>query len=337
MKKYLALFLLFISFPVFGQELKEATNSFFDESEVKEYSLKGIMVEGEVAEPGMVEFASLPVRNVPVKELALINGKEKFIGSYYYSGYSLFDIISGKKFKKANEADFRPAVDLFVVVENAKGEKAVFSWGEIYYGKDNFQFLISKSVNAINPSKLKMKWPLPAEPRLVAARDAYNVRFISNPVRITIKSFPGTFTAIDSKEIFASSVTITFGEKKEVIPEIPSSSEKRTYKNIGYGHGMGWKGVKDVTGFTAKDVIGSKFNFSNEELASSIVCVSAKDGYRAAYSLSEIMNRSDNEDFLFVDRSDSKEDGKYTFYATPDFFVDRNIRAAERIQILQIN
>jgi hypothetical protein len=335
MKKYF-IAVLFFCIPLFAQELKENTSSFFDESELKEFILKNILVEGEVEMPGVVDLSTLPLRNVPIKELSMQNGKDKYIGTYYYSGYSLFDILNSQKVKKANGADFKPAVDLYVVVENDKGEKAVFSWGEIYYAKDNFQALISKSVNAVNPSKMKMKWPLPAEPRLVCGRDAYNFRFISNPVKITVKSFPGVFTAIESKEIFSPGIKVTFGSQSAFIEDTKSTTEKRTFKNIGYGHGMGWKGVKDVEGYVFKDVLKEHLQIPEKEIASSVVCVSAKDGYRATYSLSELINRSDNEDFLLCERKDSKEDGRYTFYASPDFFVDRNVRAAERIQIISV-
>jgi len=334
--KRLFLFFCFLAIPLFAQELKENTSSFFDESEVKEFILKNIMVEGEVESPGMVDLSTLPIRNLPVKEFSFLNGKDKFIGSYYYSGYSLFDILNSKKVKKANQADFKPFVDLYVIVENDKGEKAVFSWGEIYYGKDNFQFLISKSVNAINPSKLKMKWPFPAEPRLICNRDAYNVRFIANPTKITIKSFSGNFAKQKPAEIFSPEIKIISGSKTETIEDIKSSVEKRKYKNIGYGHGMGYKGVKDVDGYLLKDILKAAMEFPYAELQNSIVCVSAKDGYRATYSLSEIINRSDNEDFLLSDRSDSKEDGKYSLFAAPDFFVDRNVRAVEKIEIVRV-
>lgn len=318
--KKLFLFFCFLAMPLIAQELKENTSSFFDESEVKEFILKNIMVDGEVESPGIVDLSTLPIRNIAVKELTFLKGKDKFIGSYYYSGYSLFDILNFKKVKKANLAEFKPAVDLYVIVENDKGEKAVFSWGEIYYGKDNFQFLISKSVNAINPSKLKMKWPLPSEPRLICNRDAYNVRFISNPTKITIKSFSGEFAKEKPEVLFSPTIKILFNSETKVIEDINSSVEKRIYKNIGYGHGMGYKGVKDVNGYPLKDILKATYKFPYEDIQDCIVSVSARDGYRATYSLNEIINRSDNEDFLLSDRSDSKEDGKYSLFATPDFF-----------------
>jgi hypothetical protein len=335
MKKFCFLFLL-IALPLFAQELKEETNSLFDEAEVKEFTMQSIMVDGEVEQPGMVDFAALPLRQVPVKEVVSQNGKDKFIGTYFYSGYSLFDIITAKKAKKANAAEFRPAVDLYVIVENARGEKAVFSWGEIFYGKDNFQFLISKSVNAINPSKMKMKWPLPSEPRLICSRDIYNVRFISNPTKITVKSFVGTFATTKPADIFSSKIEVSSGSQSATIADIKSTIEKRTYKNVGYGHGMGYKGIKDINGYLLKDILRETINIKNEEIGNSILCISAKDGYRVVYSLSEIINRSDNEDFLLSDNKDSKENGRFSTYSTPDFFVDRNVRSVEKIQIMQV-
>jgi hypothetical protein len=41
-------------------------------------------------------------------------------------------------------------------------------------------------------------------------------------------------------------------------------------------------------------------------------------------------------DFLLIEKNDSKEEGKYNLFATPDFFVDRNVRSVEKIEILQV-
>ena len=129
-------------------------------------------VGGEVENPGPVELSSLPVRELAVKALGFAEGKPQFKGAYFFSGYSLYDILKAKPVKKAG-VDFRPEVDLFVTVENEKGEKAVFSWGEIYYARNNFNALIYKGARSITTGRGK-DWPLPEEPRVVCADDMYN-------------------------------------------------------------------------------------------------------------------------------------------------------------------
>ena len=65
-----------------------------------------------------------------------------------------------------------------------------------------------------------------------------------------------------------------------------------------------------------------------------IAIVSAKDGYRCAFSLSEIVNRNDNLDFLLIDRKDVRDEGRYVLYASPDFFVDRDVKAIDKIEFV---
>jgi len=59
----------------------------------------------------------------------------------------------------------------------------------------------------------------------------------------------------------------------------------------------------------------------------------AKDGYRVVFSLSEIINRSDNQDFLLLDKKDNPGSGRYLLYPAGDFFADRDIRAIEKLEL----
>ena len=334
MKKLVSV-LFFVCATVFAQDASESSPSFFDDSEAKEFSMKPIMVEGEVENPGSVDLSLLPIHSFPFKDVVCGGEKNKFNGAYYVSGYSLFDIINLKKVKKANEAEFKPAVDLYVVVENDNGDKAVFSWGELFYSRDNFRVIISKSIRGINPSKMKMKWSLPEAPVLISGNDAFNFRTISNPTKITIKSFVGTYSKERIKEIYTPEFTVKSTSGNVVVKDI-AGIEKRKFRGLGYGHGMGWKGSDEVEGFVFKDVLKNYITIDEKEIASTVLCVSAKDGYRVIYSLSEIVNRNDMNDFLLIEENGSLEKGKYNLFATPDFFVDRNVRSVEIIEILNV-
>jgi len=334
MKKFFWLFVLF-ALPLIAQVKNENTPSFFDDSEIKEFALKSIIVDGEVENPGIVDLTLLPLNSFPTKDLTFADDKNKFIGSYFVIGYSLFDIINTKKIKKANEEEFKPTLDLYVIVENDKGEKAVFSWGELFYSRDNFRVLITKTIRAINPAKMKMKWPLPVESKIVCGNDAFNFRNITNPTRITIKSFAGTYSKERIKETFVPEITVVKGNENFVIKDV-AGIEVRKFRNLGYGHGMGWKGVDDYEGFIFRNVLRKNVKFDVDEIRNTILCISAKDGYRATFSLSEVINRVDMNDFLLVEKNGSLEDGKYNLFATPDFFVDRNVRSVEKIEVLNI-
>ncbi len=315
---------------------QDTKSSFFDESPSKEYLISNILVEGEVENPGMVDLTSLPLNGFPVKNISYGKDKNRFLGAYFFSGFSLFDILKQKKIKKANEGEFRPFVDLYIIIENAKGEKAVFSWGEIFYSKDNFKVIIAKSVRAINPPNMKMKWQLPDETQLVCGNDAFNFRNIVNPTKIIIKSFAGKYSQERVKDLYTAEFEMVNLDRSFVVKEIVNV-EKRNFRGIGYGHGMGWKGIENIEGFVFKDVLKSYILFDKQLIGNTILCVSAKDGYRVTFSLSEILNRNDMNDVLLIEITNSSVEGKYNLFATPDFFVDRNVRSVEKIEILTVN
>jgi hypothetical protein len=320
--------LAFFSALAFGQD----HNSLFENPESKTYAIKSIMVQGEVQTPGPVDLNSLPLRSGAIKELAFENGKQVFKGAFFVTGYSLYDILDGKKFKKAPDNKFSPPVDLYAIVENDKGEKAVFSWGEIYY-RDSFDILIAKSVSAINPARSNTKWVLPEEPRLMCGGDLLNVRFLSNPTKITVKSYRGNFASEKPKDVYSPEFKIETSAGSVTIGEISPSVEKRTLSNVSYGHGMGYKGVLNLTGFRLKDLIESKINPG--DMRDTIAVASAKDGYRVVLSASEILNRNDNQDFILVDRKGSAEEGRYLLFEPGDFFADRDVRAVEKIELVK--
>lgn len=308
-------------------------NSFYERGPAAKYALKTIMVEGEVENPGPVELEKLPLREAAVKELLWVDGKPAFRGAYLFSGYALYDILDAKPVKKAR-ADFGPETDLFVVVENAKGEKAVFSWGEIYYAADGFGALISASARSVTAPKRDTDWPLPAEPRLVAAGDLYNTRFISNPVRITVRSAPGEFPGKKHEAAYAPEFTLVRGEKKTAVKNA-GKAEKRSFSGAGYGHGTGFKGLKNGEGFLFKEIL-ARAGAVPQDSGDTLVVVSAGDAYRAAFSLAEIINRGDNADFLVEDRGTGAKDGRFSLVAVPDFFVDRNVRSMAKVELIKI-
>ena len=310
-------------------------NSFYERGPAAKYAIKTIVVEGEVENPGPVDLAALPLRSVAVKETAFRDGKAEFKGAYFFTGYALYDILNSRQVKKVN-ADFSPEVDLYVVVENDKGEKAVFSWGEIYYARDPFGALIAGAARSVTAPKRNKDWPLPEVSRLAVAGDLYNSRFISEPTKITVRSAPGDYPGKKHQAVYAPEFKVLHGGKATAVKKPASLAAKRGYVYAGYGHGTGFKGLKSVEGWLFKDVLAKTTGTAPQDCAAVLVVVSAGDAYRAAYSLCEILNRGDNSDFLVSDRGEDEKDGKYSLLAAPDFFVDRNVRSMAKVEVLKI-
>lgn len=320
--------------PAVNGEEAPAVNSFFERGPVKEYPLKTIYVGGEVENPGPVALANLPLRGLAVKELAYANGAPEFKGAYFFTGYSLYDILNSKLVKKVN-SDFSPETDLYVVVENDKGEKAVFSWGEIYYTRDNFNALISKTARPVNPAKSKQEWALPVAPRLICGGDLYNDRFIADPTKITVKSVAGVFPGKKHDSAFSPELQIVAGGTVTVVSDGANFTTGRGNPLPSYGHGMGYKGLKTSEGFLLKDML-AKAGVKQQGSGSSLVVISAKDGYRASFSLAEILNRNDSEDLMVVNKGLEEAYGHFALFAPADFFVDRNVRSIAKVEIIKI-
>jgi hypothetical protein len=331
--RYFTLLLLFcIPVVAHTQTQIRPTNSLFDDSEIKALAPKNILIQGEVQDPGPVDLSSLPIRSAAVKEMGIENGQRVFKGAFFVNGYSLYDILNSKNFRKAPENTFSSPVDLYAVVENEKGEKAAFSWGEIYY-RNSFDILITKTIQPISPARAKASYVLPETQRLVCAGDLLNARFISNPTKITVRSYHGNMPKEKPKDIYSPELKIVTKTGTFTVGDVGPLVEKRTYSDVSYGHGMGFKGNENVSGYLLKDLIAANLTPTPDMLREWIAVGNAKDGYRVVFSLSEIMNRSDNQDFLLLDKKDSPGEGHYILYPPGDFFADRDIRAIERLEL----
>jgi hypothetical protein len=315
----------------------DMTNNFYDNTETFALPVKDLTIEGEIANPGKVDFSALQKHSVIVKETLLdTQGSDRFVGAYRYDGYSLFDILNDRIIKKANVAEFSPVIDLFVEIENENGEKVVFSWGEIYYPVNLHKIIIATNVSRIVPSKTKELWQLPAESKIVAANDLITERNISSPVKIRVKSFRKSFivvkglTPMYSKAISLNSSTDNVGE----ISGLPANVRNKTINTIFYGRGKGIHSTQPFTGTDLKDILLPYFPVNKTDLRSGILLIVGIDGYRCAVSYSELFNRNDQQEFLFITMRNDEEGGLYRIIATSDFFSDRAIKAVSEIYLV---
>lgn len=74
----------------------DKTNVFYDNAKTYPLQLQPVTVDGEVANPGPVDFSELPLRSVIVKETRLVAGTDSFVGAFRYDGYSLYDILNNR-------------------------------------------------------------------------------------------------------------------------------------------------------------------------------------------------------------------------------------------------
>ena len=317
-------------------DVSDSTNDFYDNTGTKELALNKLEIAGEVSNPGPVDLSALPKRSVIVKETLLDEkGGSRFVGAYRYDGYSLFDILNKSVLNKKNKAEFPPIIDLYVEVENEKGEKAVFSWGEIYYPNNLHKIIIAASVSRIVPSKTKDLWVLPERSRLVAANDLLTERNIADPVKITVKSYSGSFKVEKGMSPMFSPGLKIFDRSKMLaeLTDLPAGLGQNTFNTVFYGRGKGIHSTTPFTGAMLKGVLGRYYAFNRDNLRSGIICVAAKDGYRSVVSYSELFNRNDQQEFLLVKTAPEEDGGLFKMFPAPDFFSDRAIRSITEIHL----
>jgi len=278
----------------------QENNDFYDNEPYIDLPLGTIEVAGEVVQAGKVDLAALPLRTVMVREARMENGKPAFVGSYVFQGYSLFDILRERVVKKKNEKEFRSIIDLFVVIENKKGDKAVFSWGEIFYPTRPHRVLVAAKAARIVPSLTKERWPMPTVGKIVAANDLVSERNLDDPVRITVLSPPLSFAVEKGKSPLFSAPARIVDHGREVgkISRLPEGIPLLILPSVFYGRGKGFHGIAYFEGAPLRMVLKDIYPTDTTNLKRGYFVLAGDDGYRAVCSASEVFNRNDNGEFL---------------------------------------
>ena len=324
---------------------QSGSNNYYSQEEATQ--LKGpdrITVLGEVPNDQVVKLKRIPYRSVAVREARLSGDSVVFEGLFRYDGYALCDILSAIKVDKLSKDDFYPPGDLYIEVRNDAGETAVFSWGEIFYAANMYNIIIAKYVTRVIPGKTGELWTLPTTTKLVAGSDRLSERNILTPTSITIRSLKGNYVVDQSRAepshtlIFeqADGSSITLDAKSTQFEQLAKQIPHNKYLNVLYGHGMGYKGFGSYSGWWLSEVMAPYYKVSAKDLRTGMLSVEGLDGYRAAVSFSEVMNRNDQaEMILMYDGDKSGERGREGFstYAGCDMLVDRAIKGLSKIRL----
>lgn len=316
---------------------KDRNNNFYDNADT--YALPGgeIIIGGEIENPGTASLDGLSKHTIIVKEaLPGEDGKNNFTGAYRYDGYSLFDILNNRILKKKNKDEFSPVIDLYVEIENDKGEKVVMSWGEIFYPNNLHNCIIATEVTRIVPSKTGDLWPLPSERKLVIGNDLLGERNISNPTKITVKT-PSRSIPVnrDLKPLYSNKISITSGTTTSGVIDSISEKSLVTYNTIFYGRGRGIHSTTPFKGAKLNELLAAYVRPDHANLRNSLLLIVGADGYRAVYSLSEVMNRNDQSELLLVPCEGNEHGGKFRVFPACDFFSDRAVKAVSEISVIQ--
>jgi beta-aspartyl-peptidase (threonine type) len=324
--------MMLMMLPATGQ-----TNDFYDDEPTMQLKgTKKILVTGEVLKDMTIDITRLPKHSITVKETCLNDGNVGFTGAYRYDGYSVYDILNRIVLKKKNDAEFPPIIDLYVEITNDRGETALFSWGEIYYPNNRHRLLIATSVARIVPSKSKDLWPLPTETKVVAGNDLVTSRNISNPVKITVRSLDSRYPINQGMSpMFSETMRLCVnGKQRDILTELPEGMDSQTYHTVFYGRGRGIHGTTPFAGAMLNELIKDYYMLTPDVLQKGMVVIAGLDGYRAAFTLSEIVNRNDQQEVLIIDKDNYEGAGRFSIFPACDYFSDRAIKAVMEIDLL---
>jgi len=331
-----AIIFVFMSLICLSQEVKKpykpigTSNNFFDNAETVKLSQPYLTIEGEVKNPGKVDFSAIPLSSVIVKETVLSGDTIKFIGAYRYDGYSLLNILNNYIPDKINANEFPPLVDLYVEIENNKNEKVVFSWGEIYYPANLNSAIIATSVMRVIPEKTGEIWPMPADNKIVCSHDLISERNITNPVKITVKSYKNdSIKIIKGKDPVYSPVMNIYSDNKKikVIDSYPEKINQKSIHTIFYGKGRGLHSTMPFEGIALSDCFVKLKPVSAKSIKNGLWIIVSDDGYRSVFTYSEICNRNDMAEAIINFNGENKNGGAFRLLVGFDYFSDRAVKS----------
>jgi hypothetical protein len=311
-------------------------NSLFHQT--KEVSLKTgtLVVDGEVKTPGEINLDNHYKREVFIKE-SLYDAESgiNFIGAYRYRGYSLFDLLHPFNHEKKNADVFRPAIDLYVVIENAGGESVSFSWSEIFHTNNPHQIIIATEAAPIVPYRKEVDYETGDTWKVVAANDLFAYRVLVDPVKITVHSFDKKEYVInrDLEPMYSQEVQVLYNDKQiATIPMIEDEGAYTRYYSSFYGMGMGYHAAKYFQGPLLSKLLEGSLDFFDPEMnRHGLVCFAGLDGYRAIYSYSELFNRTDQVTPILAVPENPMDGGFYRIFHPAEFYADRSVKSLAEI------
>ncbi len=315
-------------------------NSLFHQTELILLDAGELTIEGEVKNPGKVQLDDFYQREIVVKEAFYDSEKGiDFVGAYRYRGFSLFDLLHPFNQQKKNAESFKPVIDLYLIIENDRGESVAFSWSEIFHTNIPHQILIATGMAPIVPYKKEVEYPSGKSWRVVCGNDLFAYRRLDNPVKITVRSFDQKQYDIERnlKPMYSSDVTVVFENGNEFqLDQITDTILYKKYFSSFYGMGMGYHKSKYFRGPSLFDLFKDKINLFNADwISNGLACFVGLDGYRTVYSFSELFNRTDQVYPILAVPENPEEGGFYRIFHPAEFYADRSVKSLKEIYFFQ--
>jgi precorrin-4 methylase len=334
---------IFFSFILFAVILLTGAASQHDRVQEPVLSVMGL-----VEKPLFLSMRDLSQFNSVSVKITEVLSDRTYNGNFHYRGVPLRTLLELAAIKKQGTEYSKP-IDLAIVVKNAKGERAVLTWGEVFY-RNPSDTVIALSADPVKAMKSCQnchakgsyeKWESPLGravglPKLVLANDFYSDRCIENITGIEVVDVLQHKTSVKVKLLRAEAFSIS-GEPgvKKVIESL--KPYRHTVIQVKHaGEGRGYHGIEEYEGVPLIDILAE--NRIKPSLDSLLV-FSAPDGYRSVLSYGELSMTRFGQEIIIADKKEGRsieKEGKFNLIIRHDLSSDRWVKALEKIEIIKL-
>lgn len=312
-------------------------------------SSRSISVSGVVRQPLNLSLEDLHQFQTVRVQLNEVLKDRSYRGAWYYRGVTLRTLLE-TAFIEKEESSLKKPLDLAILVRNREGKEVALSWGEIFY-KNSHDIIIATSATPIRPKDtcsrchspekyepyMKQFDREPGFPKLVVGSDMYSDRSIENVVSIEVVNTLTSLTGDRSSELYSPSFVVTGKVNNELtIKDLSDFTSRRSMTVINVGEGKGFHGIDDYSGVLFSEIL-KKADIGSS--LSQVFHVYAPDGYRAVYSYGEIFLHRVEDSIIIADTRNGKKiekDGRFIFVPSDDLMADRDIKAVQKIEVLEL-
>ena len=328
-------------------------------------------IEGAVAKPFALDAARLSSLPAATRKVKTSGPDGAYRAAVELRGVGLRDLLEAADVRKTTDDGFNRPLDTVVEVVGAQGGKALFSYGEIFLGRDPQRVVVAASRRFVWPHHHAdvgydgaafrgMDDELPpaaagcanchdgkTRPALDAPRgivvadggDLWPARFVEDVVSIRVRQAGVTVDKAKAKKDARAEAAALVG------PDGPTGTlgakefarfAPRTWREASFGEGRGFRGVHEWRGADLADVVRPLLP-KGADPRRVFVLVTGADGYRSVFSGAEVFFPNGSP-VLLADAADGKPleggAGRFAVVATGDFYVDRGVRAVSEIRLL---
>jgi hypothetical protein len=291
----------------------------------------------------LAKMQSVTVRINDIKK----NGS--FHGVFYTQGVPLKNLLETAVVEKRGAA-FNKPLDLAILVRDKDGNKVALSWGEVFY-RNPADVTIAFSTTPVMPHKTDCSGCHSADfskpvmdqlgrkvnlPKLVVANDFDADRSLEGVTSIEVVDLGPKDAAKKKGELFSSRLLISeTGKDAVMVADLSPLPNTSVSMNI-VGDGRGFHGRAVYGGVPLKELLSAA---GIEPDLSSVVAVSAPDGYRSLVSWGELALSPMGQRIIVADEVGGNpitKEGKFMLILPDDLAADREVKAVSKIEVYSL-